>query len=57
VFVGEPEGKRSLEDVDVGGWIILKWTVEIGWVGMDCINLAQVRYRWHDNESLCFIKY
>jgi hypothetical protein len=28
------------EDLDVGGWRILKW---IGWDGMDWIDLAQDR--------------
>jgi hypothetical protein len=27
-LVGEPEGKRPLEDQDVGGWIVLKWILE-----------------------------
>jgi hypothetical protein len=27
-LVGKPEGKRSLEDQDVGGWIILGWTID-----------------------------
>jgi hypothetical protein len=25
ILVGKPEGKRPLEDRDVGGWTILKW--------------------------------
>jgi hypothetical protein len=24
-LVGKPEGRRSLEDQDAGGWIILEW--------------------------------
>jgi hypothetical protein len=32
------------EDLDVGGWTILKWM--IGWVGMDWIDLAQDRDQW-----------
>jgi hypothetical protein len=27
-FVSKPEGKRPLEDLDVGGRIILKWILE-----------------------------
>jgi hypothetical protein len=27
VFVGRPEGKRPLEDLGVGGRIILRWTL------------------------------
>jgi hypothetical protein len=26
LLVGKPEGKRPLEDQDVGGWITLRWT-------------------------------
>jgi hypothetical protein len=28
IFVGTPEGKRPLEDQDVGGWTILKRILE-----------------------------
>jgi hypothetical protein len=35
------------EDQDVGGWTILKWILrEIGWDGMDWIELAQDRNQW-----------
>jgi hypothetical protein len=35
------------EDKDVGGWTILKWILrEIGWDGMDWINLAEDSDRW-----------
>jgi hypothetical protein len=34
------------EDLDVGGWTILKWILEIGWDGMDWIDLAQDRDQW-----------
>jgi hypothetical protein len=35
------------EDQDVGGWTILKWILrEIGWDGMDWIDLAQDRDQW-----------
>jgi hypothetical protein len=28
ILVGKSEGKRSLDDQDVGGWTILKWILE-----------------------------
>jgi hypothetical protein len=28
ILVGKPEGRRSQEDQDVGGWTILKWILE-----------------------------
>jgi hypothetical protein len=28
LLVGKPEGKRPLEDQDVGGWIVLGWILE-----------------------------
>jgi hypothetical protein len=28
IHVGKPEGKRTLENQDVSGWIILKWILE-----------------------------
>jgi hypothetical protein len=28
ILVGKPGGKRPLEDLDVGGWTILKWILE-----------------------------
>jgi hypothetical protein len=35
------------EDQDIYGWIILKWILrEIGWGGMDWIDLAQDRDQW-----------
>jgi hypothetical protein len=35
------------EDQDVGGWTILKWILrEIGWHGMDWIDLAQDMDQW-----------
>jgi hypothetical protein len=43
-LVGKPKRKRPLEDLDVGGRITLKWILrEIGWGGMDWIDLAQDR--------------
>jgi hypothetical protein len=46
ILEGKPEGKRPLEDQDVGGWRILKWILEIGWDGVDWIELAQDRDQW-----------
>jgi hypothetical protein len=35
------------EDQDVGGWTILNWILrEIGWDGVDWIELAQDRGQW-----------
>jgi hypothetical protein len=40
------EVRDHWEDQDVGGWIILKCIGEIGWDGMDWIDLAQDWDRW-----------
>jgi hypothetical protein len=48
-FWWESQKKRDhLEDLDVGGRIILEWILvrEIGWGGMDWIDLAQNRDQW-----------
>jgi hypothetical protein len=43
----ESQKKRDhWEDEDVGGWAVLKWTLEIGWDGMDWIDLVQDRDQW-----------
>jgi hypothetical protein len=38
ILVGKPEGMRPLEDLDVDGWIILKWVLErqvgVVWIGL-----------------------
>jgi hypothetical protein len=34
------------EDQDVGGRIILKWILDMGWSGMDWIHLAKDRDQW-----------
>jgi hypothetical protein len=35
------------EEQDVGGWTTLKWIFrEIGWDGVDWIDMAQDRVRW-----------
>jgi hypothetical protein len=37
------------EDQDVGEWIMLKWILrEIGWDGIDWIDLARDRDQWRD---------
>jgi hypothetical protein len=41
--VGKREEKRPLQGLDGGGRITLKCLREIGWGGMDWINLAQDR--------------
>jgi hypothetical protein len=47
ILVGKPERKKPLEDQNVGGWTILKYTLkDIGWDGMDWIDLAQGRDQW-----------
>jgi hypothetical protein len=28
LFIGNPKGKRLLENQDIDGWIILRWIVE-----------------------------
>jgi len=38
ILVQKREGERErdyMEDVGVGGWIILKWILKIGWEGAD----------------------
>jgi hypothetical protein len=38
LLVGKPEGKRPVEDQEVGGWIILRWFLErwdgVVWTGL-----------------------
>jgi hypothetical protein len=34
------------EDQDVGGWAILKWSLDIRWDGMDWTDMAQDRDQW-----------
>jgi hypothetical protein len=38
--------RDQYEDQDVGGWIILKWILEIGWGGMGWIDMSQERDQW-----------
>ena len=47
VFVGRPEGKRSLRKYKPRCQNGIKMHLqEVGWVGMDRIDLAQDRDRW-----------
>ena len=47
VSVGRHEGKRSLERPRRGWQDIIKMDLqELGWAGMDCIDLIQDRGRW-----------
>jgi hypothetical protein len=42
--VGKPEGKRPVEDQDVGGWIILGWIFErwdvVMWTGLVWLRIG-----------------
>jgi hypothetical protein len=44
LWVGKPEGRRPLEDQDVGGWIILRWIPErwdvMMWAGLVCLKIG-----------------
>ena len=44
VLVGKPEGKRTLEDPDVGGRIILRWILrqwDVGaWTGSNRLRIG-----------------
>jgi hypothetical protein len=43
----ESQNERDhYEDEDVGGWIILKWSLQVGWGGMDWIYIAQDGDHW-----------
>jgi hypothetical protein len=45
--VAELEVKRPIEDLDVGGRIILGWVLrDIGWDYMDWINVAHDKILW-----------
>jgi hypothetical protein len=44
ILVREPDGKRPLGRPRHSQWTILKWILrEVGWDGMDWIDLAQDR--------------
>jgi hypothetical protein len=38
--------RDNWEDQDIGGWIIIIDLREIGWGGMDWLDLAQDRDQW-----------
>jgi hypothetical protein len=47
IVVGNPKGRRPLEDLGVDGKVILKCiSGKIGLEGLDSINLSQDRDRW-----------
>jgi hypothetical protein len=47
LLVRKPEGKRPLEDQDVGGWKTFKMDlVELRWSGVNWIGLAQGKEKW-----------
>jgi hypothetical protein len=47
IFVGKPEGRRPLRRPRFRWVDNIKMDLrEIGWVGMDCIDLAQDRNEW-----------
>jgi hypothetical protein len=44
---GSQKVRDHWEDLDVGWWTILTWILrEIGWDGIDWIDLAQDRDQW-----------
>jgi hypothetical protein len=45
VLVGQTKGNDHMEDVGVGGKIILKCILKKMCWGMDCFDLSQDRYR------------
>jgi len=50
VLVWNPEGKNNLEDSDMGEDIIKMDLLEVGWWGMDWIDLAEM-VRWWALEN------
>jgi hypothetical protein len=44
--VGNPEVKRPLGRPTRRWWIILKFILDIGWGGVDWIDVAQDRDQW-----------
>jgi hypothetical protein len=46
LLVGKTEGKRPLEDQDIGGCNIRMNLGEVGWGDVDWIGLAKDRNRW-----------
>jgi hypothetical protein len=46
ILAGKPGGKNHEEDLDIGGRIILTDLREIGWGGVDWIDLTVDREQW-----------
>jgi hypothetical protein len=47
ILVRNPEGERPLGRPRSIGWIVIKWILrEVGWGGIDWIDLAQNRNQW-----------
>jgi hypothetical protein len=46
VLVGKPEGRNHLEDPGIDGRIILSWIFGSGMVGVNWIDIVQVRDSW-----------
>jgi hypothetical protein len=44
--VGKPEGRRPLGRPRHWWSMILRWILEMGWCGMEWIDLAQDRNQW-----------
>jgi hypothetical protein len=62
ILVGKPEGKRPLEDLDVGGQIIVTWILEAQdgmiWTGFMWLRIGQVEGPCeHGNEPSGSIKF
>jgi hypothetical protein len=47
---GSQKVRDHWEDLDVGGWTILKWILE-GWDGIDWIDLVLDRDQWRALEN------
>jgi hypothetical protein len=45
MYIGYWWERDHWEDQDVGGWTILKWTLET-WDGVDWMDMAQDRGQW-----------
>jgi hypothetical protein len=48
ILVGKPEKKSYLGDLDVDGWILLKWILETGFYDVTWIRLTQDRGQSRD---------
>jgi hypothetical protein len=59
--VGKPEGKRLLEDLNVCGWIILKWIVEkyngVVWtIRLDDLYIKHMLFRSIKSSTKSYIR-